>query len=122
IAENVAENFEYEADITFQSNAGLASLVLRSNDNGWGSYMVQLDPFADKIRLLNADDQAENRLFEEYDIEIEQNTVNHVRVKAEGTQLSVYWNGADEPLISINDNAYTSGQLGLHIYNSNVVF
>lgn len=122
IAETTAANFEYEADIKLASNEGVASLVFRSNDNGWGSYMVQLDPLADKLRLLDANDQAVNRLYEEYSVAIEPATFYHVRIKAQGDRIEVYWNDEAESAISAIDSAYESGRLGLHLYNAGAVF
>lgn len=122
IDQAISDNFQMDADVKFVKDNGVGSLVFRSNDNGWKSYMVQLDPAQDKLRLLNSDDQAPNRLFQEKNVQIDINTVYKLQVRAEGEKLNVYWNGEETPVFSINDSAYSSGRIGLHVYNTKAVF
>lgn len=122
IDEATTANFQMDADVKLAKDSGVASLVFRSNESGWKSYMVQLDPAEDKLRLLNSDDQAPNRLFKEKNVQIDINTVYKLQVRAEGEKLNVYWNGEETPVFSVNDSAYSSGRNGLHVYNTQAVF
>lgn len=122
IDQAIFDNFQMDADVMLAKDSGVVSLVFRANDNGWKSYMVQLNPAENKLRLLNSDDQAPNRLFQEQNVQIDINTVYKLQVRAEGEKLNVYWNGEETPVFSINDNAYSSGRIGLHVYNTQALF
>lgn len=52
-----ADNFIYEADVKIQNMKADASLIFRSNDTGWSSYMLQVVPEAGVIRLRDASGQ-----------------------------------------------------------------
>ncbi|MDQ6422240.1 DUF1080 domain-containing protein [Paenibacillus sp. LHD-117] len=122
LAEQEMEHFVLDADVSFEEEQGLGSIVFRSGDNGWSSYMVQLDPAADKIRLVNANDQAPGRLYLEAEAEIRPNTAYRIRIKSDGNRLSLFWNGSGEPVFSVIDNAHANGRIGMHVYNGTAIF
>lgn len=54
ISETVSEDFIYEADVMIKDMQADATLLFRSNEDGWGSYMLQIVPNAGMIRLRDA--------------------------------------------------------------------
>ncbi|WP_082210199.1 GH32 C-terminal domain-containing protein [Paenibacillus durus] len=113
------ESFSYEADVTLLQDSGVVSLVFRSNDSGWGSYMAQLDPGADILKLKDANG---DRVLKMESVTLSAGETYHLKVTAEGPSLKVYWNGGAEPLLAALDTAYTSGYFGMHVWNSAAVF
>ncbi|WP_223067883.1 GH32 C-terminal domain-containing protein [Paenibacillus caui] len=123
---NAAGNFIYEADITPLKTGGTASLVFRSNENGWGSYLLQFeqsDAGTGKVRLQDANDQVPDPLLIEQAVALnDPGQPYHLKVIAEETRIQVFWNSEQSPLIDIQDSSYSSGYLGLHVNNNSAVF
>ncbi|WP_025700237.1 GH32 C-terminal domain-containing protein, partial [Paenibacillus forsythiae] len=113
------ESFSYEADVTLLQDSGVVSLVFRSNDSGWGSYMAQLDPGADILKLKDA---SGDRVLKTESVTLNAGEPYHLKVTAESASLKVYWNGGAEPLMETEDTAYAGGYFGMHVWNSAAVF
>ncbi|GMK45183.1 hypothetical protein PghCCS26_23110 [Paenibacillus glycanilyticus] len=116
----VADNFVYEADVKVTDMKADATLVFRSNEDGWASYMLQIVPAAGLIRLRDAASDA--ALKEERQVELKEGEIYHMKVIASGSSLRVYWNGQYKPVIDINDNAYNKGFLGLNVWDGSALF
>ncbi|MEV5025741.1 GH32 C-terminal domain-containing protein [Paenibacillus sp. LPE1-1-1.1] len=116
----VGSYFEYEATITVDENTpyGVGSLVFRSNADGSKGYVVSLDPNMDKVRLF---DWATNQdVGQPYALALEPGKPYHVKVSGDGSSLRVY---VDEQMAQDVQSAfYSSGNVGLHIYNGKVHF
>lgn len=83
--------------------------------------MLQILPQAGMIRLRDAGG-GEGRLKEERQIPLVQGEIYHLKVKAEGSSLKVYWGNQYKPVMDIEDEAYRSGQLGLHVWDGAALF
>ncbi|WP_308737394.1 GH32 C-terminal domain-containing protein [Paenibacillus sp. PCH8] len=116
-----ADNFVYEADVMIQDMKADASLVFRSNDTGWSSYMLQVVPQAGVIRLRDASGQP-GTLNVEHKTSLKSGGIYHLKVKADGESLQVYWDNQYDPVIDVKDNAYSSGYLGLHVWDGAALF
>ncbi|KAF9114205.1 hypothetical protein BGX30_006670, partial [Mortierella sp. GBA39] len=81
--------------------------------------MLQIVPSSGIIRLKNA---AGGGLREERQVPLKVGEIYHLKVKAEGTSLQVYWGSQYQPVIRAIDTAYASGYLGLHVWNGSAVF
>ncbi|MBD7967387.1 GH32 C-terminal domain-containing protein [Paenibacillus sp. Sa2BVA9] len=121
ISETVSEDFIYEADVMVKDMKADATLLFRSNDDGWGSYMLQIVPNAGMIRLRDAS-SGEGKLKEERRISVKAGEIYHLKVKAEGSSLKVYWGDQYKPVIDIQDRTYSSGKLGLHVWDGSALF
>ncbi|TYP74623.1 GH32 C-terminal domain-containing protein [Paenibacillus methanolicus] len=119
ISDTRADDFVYEADVQITDLKADATLVFRSDANGWSSYMLQLVPQAGLIRLKNASGQG---LFEERQVSVAAGGIYHLKVKAEGDALKVYWGDRYKPIIDAKDAAYRGGYLGLHVWDGSTVF
>ncbi|MEK3674180.1 GH32 C-terminal domain-containing protein [Paenibacillus sp. FSL R10-2771] len=119
LSTTTANDFTYETDVTIRQFQGSGALVFRSNNSGWGSYMLQIDPVGGRIRLKDANGDRELGV---YSVSLAANTTYHLKVRAVGSALQVYWGSSATPVISINDNAYTGGYLGVQVWNSSMLF
>lgn len=121
ISETVAEDFIYEADVMIKDMKADATLVFRSNEDGYGSYMLQIVPNAGLIRLRDASSE-EGKLKEERHVTVKEGEIYHLKVKAEGSSLKVYWGNQYKPVIDVQDNAYRTGKLGLNVWDGSALF
>ncbi|MNO32667.1 Levanase precursor [compost metagenome] len=121
VSETVAEDFLYEADVMIKELKADVSLLFRSNEDGRNSYMLQLAPESGMIRLKDAAGGA-GKLYEERQVALKEGEIYHLKVKAEGASLKVYWGNQYKPVIEIQDSAYSSGRLGLHVLDGSAVF
>ncbi|MDU5947544.1 MAG: family 16 glycoside hydrolase, partial [Paenibacillus macerans] len=120
LTETRAADFIYEADVMVTERQADATLVFRSNQDGWSSYMLQLVPNAGLIRLKDASE--DGKLREERRVDLAEGEIYHLKVKAEGTRLQVFWGDRYKPLIDVHDGAYASGYLGLNVWDGSALF
>ncbi|MGN7764337.1 GH32 C-terminal domain-containing protein [Paenibacillus sp. 22594] len=121
ISETVADDFLYEADVMIKDMKAEASLIFRSNEDGSNSYMLQIAPESGMIRLKDAAGGA-GRLNEEHQVSLKEGEIYHLKVKAEESSLKVYWGDQYKPVIDIQDSAYHTGRLGLHVRDGSALF
>lgn len=115
-----ADDFIYEADVMIKERQPDATLLFRSSDDGQHAYMLQIVPHSGIIRLRDAG--GEGKLMEERQVSMVQGGIYHLKVKAEGPTLKVYWGSQYKPVIDIQDTAYVSGRLGLHVWDGAALF
>jgi levanase len=120
ISSTISEDFIYEADIKVLNMNADSTLVFRSNEDGWDSYMLQIVPNAGIIRLRDARD--ETRLKEEYSVSIQEGGIYHLKVKVVGDNIKVYWENKYTPIIDVNNAIYDKGFLGLNVWNGSALF
>ncbi|MEW8986451.1 MAG: beta-fructosidase, partial [Bacillus sp. (in: firmicutes)] len=101
ISSVTSQDFIYEADIQVIDRNADATLVFRSNEDGWDSYMLQIVPNAGMIRLRDARD--ETRLKEEYPVTLKEGGIYHLKVKVVEDNIKVYWGNKYEPVIDVNN-------------------
>jgi levanbiose-producing levanase len=116
-----ADNFIYEADLMIQDMKADTSLIFRSNDTGWSSYMLQVVPQAGVIRLRDASGKP-GTLNVEHKANLQSGGIYHLKVKADGESLQVYWDNRYDPVIDVKDSTYSSGNLGLHVWDGSALF
>lgn len=121
ISATVSADFVYEADVTIQDMQTDASLVFRSDAEGLAAYWLQILPTSGQIQLRDASG-ASGTLQQSRTVDLQAGQTYHLKVKAEGSQLSVYWGTAYRPLIQVTDNTYRSGYLGLHVWDGTATF
>lgn len=120
ISETKAEDFIYEADVMVKDLKADATLIFRSNEDGWSSYMLQIVPNAGLIRLKDAN--GNGNLKEEHQVTLVEGGIYHLKVKVEGANIKVYWGDRYQPIIDIHDSTYSSGYLGLNVWDGSALF
>ena len=120
ISSVTSQDFIYEADIKVIDMNADATLVFRSNEDGWDSYMLQIVPNAGMIRLRDARD--ETRLKEEYPVTLQEGGIYHLKVKVVEDNIKVYWGNKYEPVIDVNNASYEKGFLGLNVWDGSALF
>lgn len=126
ISRTQADNFTYEADILIQDQYAIGTLIFRSNETGSQAYAIQVDPNMGRLRLYNTNGDV---TLGTASVALKTKNVYHVKVKAEASTIKVYFqssfvaptNGYD-PIITVTDNSYSSGYVGLNVYNGSVLF
>lgn len=114
------EDFIYEADVKIIDKNADATLVFRSNEDGWDSYMLQIVPDAGIIRLRDGRD--ESRLKVEHHVDLQEGGIYHLKVKAVGDHLQVYWGDRYAPVIDVHNDLYKKGLLGLNVWDGSALF
>lgn len=120
ISSVISENFIYEADVKVIDKNADATLVFRSSEDGWDSYMLQIVPNAGIIRLRDARD--DKKLKEERQVTLQEGGIYHLKVKVVGDNIKVYWGNKYTPIIDINDTTYKKGFLGLNVWDGAALF
>ncbi len=121
LSATVSTDFVYEADVTIQNPQTDASLIFRSNAEGSAGYWLKVMPTSGQIQLLNSSGTS-GTLQQSYPVDLQAGQTYHVKVKAEGDQLSVYWDKQYRPVMQVTDTAYRSGHLGLHVWDGSATF
>ncbi|MGM0874729.1 MAG: GH32 C-terminal domain-containing protein [Bacillota bacterium] len=120
ISSVTSENFIYEADVKVIDKNADASLVFRSSEDGWDSYIVQIVPSAGIIRLRDARD--ESKLKEEHQVTLQEGGIYHLKVKVVEDNIKVYWGNKYAPIFDVNNTAYEKGFLGLNVWDGAALF
>ncbi|ADM68829.1 Levanase [Paenibacillus polymyxa E681] len=116
-----SQNFTFEADVMVTDTQADATLVFRSSEDGWSSYMLQIVPAAGLLRLRDAAGDIE-KLKEERQVNLKKGAIYHLKVSVEGSHLKVFWDEGYNPIIDVFDTTYTSGYLGLNVWNGSALF
>lgn len=120
ISNVTSEDFIYEADVKVIDKNSDATLVFRSNEDGWDSYMLQIVPSAGIIRLRDARD--EKKLKEERQVKLQEGGIYHLKVKVVEDTIKVYWESKYAPIIEVKNATYKKGFLGLNVWNGTALF
>ncbi|KOS04605.1 GH32 C-terminal domain-containing protein [Paenibacillus polymyxa] len=116
-----SQDFTFEADVMVTDTQADATLVFRSSEDGWSSYMLQIVPAAGLLRLRDAAGDI-GKLKEECQVNLKKGAIYHLKVSVEGSHLKVYWDEGYSPIIDVVDTTYTSGYLGLNVWNGSALF
>ncbi|ALA40936.1 GH32 C-terminal domain-containing protein [Paenibacillus jamilae] len=116
-----SQDFTFEADVMVTDTQADATLVFRSSEDGWSSYMLQIVPAAGLLRLRDAAGDI-GRLKEERQVNLKKGAIYHLKVSVEGSHLKVFWDEGYKPIIDVVDTTYTSGYLGLNVWNGSALF
>lgn len=121
VSETSADDFVYEADVMIRDRQPDAALIFRANEDGQEGYLLQIVPHTGMIRLRDASG-GEGKLKEERQVSMEPGQIYSLKVKAQGASLKVYWGSQYKPVIDVQDKAYASGRLGLHVWDGSALF
>ncbi|AJY77796.1 beta-fructosidase [Paenibacillus beijingensis] len=120
ISDTRADDFIYEADVMVTDAKADATLVFRSNEDGWSSYLLQIVPQAGLLRLKDAN--GAGALWVERQVSLAAGGIYHLKVRTEGTNIKVFWEDRYKPIIDVDDEAYATGYLGLNVWDGSAVF
>lgn len=126
ISKTKADNFIYESDIIIQDNYAIGTYIFRSNETGSQAYALQIDPNMGTLRLYNTNGDI---TLATASVTLSDGKLYHIKIKAEGSTIKVYFqsiflgqtNGYN-PIMTVTDNSYSSGYVGLNAYNGSVLF
>lgn len=111
-----ASNFIYAADIKVESAYASAKLVFRDQGSEFSSYAVEIDPNMDRVRLLDFSSGD----IQVYNTQIDTGVTYKIKVIANGSNIKAYLNSSK--VIDANTTAYSSGRVGLSVYNGTADF
>jgi len=116
MSNETAKDFIYQAEFNIGTTGGqrAGTLVFRSNDDASQAYAVNVDAGADVVTFFKWGNGG--GVISNYSIPIHTNTNYRLKVKALGNSFTIYLNDAE--VINTTDNTYSSGKLGLNVYNS----
>uniref|UniRef100_UPI00406C3523 GH32 C-terminal domain-containing protein n=1 Tax=Paenibacillus sp. FSL L8-0158 TaxID=2954752 RepID=UPI00406C3523 len=116
-----SQDFTFEADVMVTDTQAAVALVFRSSEDGWSSYMLQIVPTTGLLRLRDAAGDI-GKLKEERRVNLKKGDIYHLKVSVEGSRLKVFWDEGYNPIIDVVDTTYTSGYLGLNVWNGSALF
>lgn len=112
-------DFNFEANVMINDKSGIGTLLFRADQKGLQGYGLQIDAGKEQIRLV---DIKRNKVISHYNEPIDIGSLYHIRVKAVGKSLHIFWQNSSNPIISAQDQTYDQGLVGLKVSNGNVVF
>lgn len=101
----------FESDLLIKEKDASASLLFRSDKTGTKGYQVKADAVKDKLQLV---DVQKKKILAEKQMTIDHGTLYHVKIKAEGSSLQVFWQNAGKPVLEAEDGSHSKGFLGFH--------
>jgi len=114
----VASNATIDADLKVTST-GAATIVFRSNAAATQFYAANIDQVNQRVLLWGPGVTGWS-----VPATIAVNTSYHLKVVASGTSLKVYFSGymsGSTPIINVTDSTYSSGQVGVNVWNGTSV-
>ncbi len=110
-----ASDLSLEADVKV-TTAGAAALVFRANSAATQFYAANIDYTQQRVSLWGP---GMTTLTASEPISL--NSTYHLRVTAVGDAINVYLNGGTTPVISTHNSLYTSGYVGVNVWNGNSI-
>ncbi|TDL31218.1 DUF1080 domain-containing protein [Jeotgalibacillus sp. S-D1] len=117
-----ADNFLYEADIKVSGEkgaGGAGALVFRSDEKAENGYIANIDALHDTVKLMKIENGVITVLAEK-PMKIDMNKTYNLKVDVYDDSLKVIVDGVI--MHDIKDDSYSSGQLGLNVWNSSALF
>jgi fructan beta-fructosidase len=114
-----ATNFTYSSTVRVSGSTGggsAAALMFRANANATQGYVANIDAANDVVTLFRFDSGGNATTIKRYVYSIDTDRNYELKVRAVDNHLSVYLDG--RLVIDTLDNTYTTGQIGLNVYNS----
>lgn len=114
-------DFVMEGDLKVDPSTpdGTAAMLFRGNKAGTTGYVVSIDPNLDRVRLFDA---SNGTTLATVNKSIDTGRVYHLEIVGKGASIKVYVDGYSAPAISITNSLYSSGLLGLSVYNGTAYF
>jgi fructan beta-fructosidase len=110
LSPTTAADFTYSGDVTID-NGTAAALTFRASPDASTHYTVNVDANG-MVKLWRP-----GREIATYRTPITTGRTYHLKVVAAGPNLQVYLDHSTQPVITATDAAYSSGRLGLNVYN-----
>lgn len=116
LSSNFGQDFTYESDVQISRYKGTSagSLIFRSDKTAEHAYVVNVDAKNDSVAVFKRGDGGGELAKHPMRIDTEKNY--HLKVVAVGPDIKVYMDG--QPIIDVQDSAYSGGYFGLNVYNS----
>ncbi|GAB3662267.1 hypothetical protein GCM10027589_25000 [Actinocorallia lasiicapitis] len=114
LSSQTASDFTYEADLrpdTAGNPGTAAGLTFRSNATATAHYTVNINTTGE-VKLWRP-----WTTLGTYNTAINPGTAYHLKVVATGPRIKIYFNNGTNPVIDVTDTTYTTGRLGLNIWN-----
>ncbi|WP_460364871.1 GH32 C-terminal domain-containing protein [Actinocorallia lasiicapitis] len=114
LSSQTASDFTYEADLrpdTAGNPGTAAGLTFRSNATATAHYTVNINT-SGEVKLWRP-----WTTLGTYNTTINAGTIYHLKVVAAGPRIKIYLNNGTNPVIDVTDSTYTSGRLGLNVWN-----
>ncbi|WP_299093831.1 GH32 C-terminal domain-containing protein [uncultured Metabacillus sp.] len=122
MSSNTSENFIYEAELTISGDKGgngAGALVFRADADAKNGYFANIDALNDVVKLMKIENGQISVLTEKA-MNLDADKTYHLEVCTYGENIKVY---VDNQLIhDINDTTFSSGYVGLNIWNSSTIF
>lgn len=115
----------FQADIQIHDPYSVATLLLRTDEQGSTGYGIQIDPNLNRLRLYRVDGDT---TLATHSTTLDVGHVYRIRAEAQGTRLRVHWQtdfltpDGYAPVITAEDTAHSAGLLGVQVYNGSVSF
>jgi len=122
IAATKADDFVLEADVMITDREAEPSLIFRSDAEGRSFYKLTLIPKTEALRLSEIGERGAERQWGERRVPLAQGGIYHLKVKAEGSRIQVYWGDSYAPALEAADADTTSGSMGLHVRGGAALF
>jgi fructan beta-fructosidase len=110
------DNIVYTGTVTLVSGDA-AGLVFRSSADGSSSYDVTLDASDDAFKIGR---RAPYQMLGSYPVTVQYNRSYEIKVVASGGTIEAYLDG--RRLLTVTDTTYTSGRLGVMVYQSTATY
>lgn len=121
LSDTESSDFIYEADVQIKDRHTDAALIFRSVEETELSYILQLSS-RDSLLQLMTSRSGSDQVLSEKRVEFKEGEIYHLKVKAEGADLKVYWGTAYEPVLEVHDASFATGRLGLRTGNGSALF
>lgn len=115
---NTGSDFTYSSDINISNYRGqaAASLVFRANETATFGYVANISASGDSVRLFKFNGDGTSTTLGSYNTTINTNTNYNLKVVTAGSNIKVYLDNS--LLIDVNDSSYSTGYVGLNVFNS----
>lgn len=121
----IYSDFIYEADVRILTSSYNAGLIFRATNSSIGAdnytgYYIGLDPSNDSVILGKANNSWTQLSIASKTINL--NETYHIKIVAIGSNIKVYVNDMDSPILNITDSSYITGFVGFRTFYSNAYY
>lgn len=119
------QDFSFETDIT-PGSAGNAGVIFRVSKPAIGAdlyegYYVGITPDSNRIEIGKSSDQKYTRLASK-PVTVEGHKKHRLKVEAKGSLIRVFLDDAKEAVLTVEDNQFSKGTVGLRSYDAMPVY
>lgn len=120
ISGQTGDDFIYNANIKLSAGGNeTGSLVFRADANAKNGYLASIDGLNDTLKVMKLEN-GKSTVLAQSTVTLDTYQSYPLQVSTYGPNIKVYWQG--KLIQTVTDATYSSGQFGLHLSNSSVVF